>query len=98
MKFKESEFAMMNSKEIISQIEYTYVPFFLNIKNAQKILLFFPPPSVQRGGDTIIQIYKIYPYKYFTSHIIMYIDGIFAKGYSLCNLSDCICMAVFVWL
>ena len=88
MKFKESEFAMMNSKEIISQIEYTYVPFFLNIKNAQKSYSFFPLRLRFRGGDTIIQIYKIYSYKYFTSHLIMYIDGIFAKVYSLCNLSE----------
>ena len=50
MTFKESEFAMMNSKEIISQIEYTYVPFFLNIKNAQKSYSFFPLRLRFRGG------------------------------------------------
>ena len=56
--------------------------------------LFFHSAFGSEGGNTIIQIYKIYPFKYFTYHIIMYIDGIFAKGYSLYNLSDCICVAV----
>ena len=50
--------------------------------------LFFRSAFGSEGGDPIIQIYRIYPYKYFTFHIIMYIDGIFAKVYSLCNLSE----------
>ena len=71
-------------------------------KCTQILLLFSAPPSGSEGGDTIIKIYKIDSYKYFTFHPIW-------RNFSLkhtrciiwvnceCDIGNCVCVCGSLW-